>query len=91
MEADYRKLYTELRKTKQELQERLNSHVTIEPFIKEEIQDIEIAMNKILTGSYGRCEQSGELIPKEILDLIPTIKSLKDMESIGHFFRKPIY
>ncbi len=96
MEATYDKLYSELRKTKRELLDRMNKNagprpLAIQTIIKEEIQDIELALTKIITGHYGRCELSGELIPLEVLEAIPTIKTMNDMEEINHFFRKPIY
>lgn len=95
MEANYHELYSELRKTKEELQVKLYTctaiPATVQYFIQEEIRDIETALYKILTGSYGRCENSGELIPKEILEQVPTIKTNKDMECISHFFRKTFY
>jgi len=94
MEANYDKLYSELRNTKSELLDRINKNTgssVVQTIIREEIQDIELALSKIITGHYGRCELSGELIPIEVLEIIPTIKTLNEMEDLNHFFRKPLY
>ena len=94
MEAKVKKLYSELRRTKEELVERLENRACsskIQLFIKDELQDVEWAMGKISAGTYGTCEVSGELIPFEILEAIPTIKSISEIENMGEFCRKPIY
>ena len=94
MEASVKKLYSELRRTKEELVERLENRdcsSKIKLYIKDELQDVEWAMGKISAGTYGTCEVSGELIPFEILEVMPTIKSMSEMEDMSEFCRKPIY
>ncbi|WP_147531980.1 TraR/DksA family transcriptional regulator [Bacillus marasmi] len=93
MEAKLAKLYTELRTTSEELLKRMessNGSNEIQEILKEELNDIEATMVKIKTGQYGICEMSGEMIPAEVLKIMPTIKSLKDIEGLNSFFRKPI-
>ncbi|MGJ7922470.1 hypothetical protein [Neobacillus sp. LXY-4] len=93
MEANYEKLYSELRKTKEELLAGMNNSEgspVVQSFINEEIDDIDTALSKMMTGTYGKCEISGELIPYEVLEVIPTIKTINEMEVLGYFFRKPI-
>lgn len=94
MDAIKAKLYSELRKTKQELLERLESEkgsTAINSFIEEELDDIRVAMNKIETGEFGKCEVSGELIPEELLLMIPTLKTLDDCQGLDRYYCKPIY
>jgi DnaK suppressor protein len=38
---------------------------------REEIESIELALNKIEAGKYGRCEECGEPIPMKRLQAIP--------------------
>lgn len=93
MEANLTKLYTELRKTSDELLTRMsmnNGSQEIEAILKEELKDIEIAMKKIKTGEFGKCEMSGEMIPTKVLEMMPTIKTIKDIEGLNSFFRKPL-
>ena len=50
------------------------SHLILEAETKQlerRLEDIEIALNKIVKGTYGYCEKSNKLIPKERLELIP--------------------
>ncbi|MEH7122935.1 hypothetical protein V7122_14970 [Bacillus sp. JJ1532] len=94
MDAKAEPLYSELRKTRMELMERLednNSSSLIKPIIKAELLDVEDTLNKIELGLFGRCEISGELIPEELLTMVPTIKSLDDYEKIDCYFRKGIF
>lgn len=93
MEANVEKLYSELRKTKSELESRLNNQLCsdeIQIYIKDELQDVNVAMGKITAGTYGTCEISGELIPIDVLKEIPTIKTIYEAQTLGHFFRKNI-
>ena len=93
METCAETLYSELRKTRMELIERLEDKEAsslITPIIKEELLDVEDTLNKIELGLFGRCEISGEVIPDELLTMVPTIKTLADYEKIDCFFRKGI-
>lgn len=92
MEANLAKLYTELRTTSEELLTRMatsSGSQEIKTILKEELNDIEATMVKIKTGQYGICEISGEMIPADVLKIMPTIKTLKDIEDLNSFFRKP--
>ncbi|MBY0120771.1 hypothetical protein [Bacillus sp. S/N-304-OC-R1] len=94
MDAKAETLYSELRKTRMELIERLNdddASPLIKPIIQEELSDVEDTLNKIELGLFGRCEISGELIPEELLTMVPTIKSLDDYQKIDGYFRKGIF
>mgnify|MGYP000980178435 CR=1 FL=1 len=94
MDAKFHGLYSELRNTKKELIGRLSEKelsAAIESIIIEEIKDIESAIQKMNTGIYGKCEISGELIPLEVLHVMPTIKTMDDIEDLGPYFRKPFY
>jgi RNA polymerase-binding transcription factor DksA len=94
MEANVKKLYSELRRTKKELVERLENGAcssNIQLLLNDELQDVDCAISKITAGTYGTCELSGELIPIEILEAIPTIKSIREVEKMGEYYRKSIY
>jgi RNA polymerase-binding transcription factor DksA len=94
MEAMMQKLYSELRDAKKELTARLNQP-NINPVLKaaidEEIHDIDVALKKMNTGDFGKCEVSGELIPPQILKVIPTIKTLDEIQNLSSYLRKPLY
>lgn len=86
-------LYSELRKTRNELVDKLNdigASPVIRPIIKEELSDVEDALNKLELGVFGKCEVSGELIPVELLGMVPTIKTLEDYYTIDGYFRKSL-
>ncbi|KAB2337439.1 hypothetical protein F7731_07460 [Cytobacillus depressus] len=94
MDVKAETLYSELRKTRKELIERLEEeHASplIKPIIKEELLDVEDTLNKIELGLFGKCEISGEPIPEELLNMVPTIKSLNDYGEIDRFFRKGLF
>lgn len=88
MEARDVKLYRELRKTRTELMFQLSkkdSSPLVRPYIEEELRDINIAIDKMENGTFGRCEISGELLPYELLEMIPTLKTKSDCKLIDHF------
>lgn len=91
MEAQFEKLYSELRTIQTEL---LTSIPTCTPAIKsiieDELKDIEETIAKLETGDYGYCESSGQYIPESYLLMMPTIKTLEDVDTLGKFYCKPI-
>ncbi|MBX9972326.1 hypothetical protein [Cytobacillus firmus] len=94
MDAKAEGLYTELRNTRQEILERLmegNSSALIKPILLEELHDIEQTLSKIDSGSFGKCEISGELLPADLLQMIPTLKTMEDCSRLRNFYRKSIF
>lgn len=93
MNLDIEKLYTELRMTQIELLTtlRINRESKINHFIKDELHDVEESMKKLECGRFGTCEISGELIPADLLTMIPTLKTTKDLSSIQSYFRKSLH
>lgn len=94
MNANERKLYLELRTMRKELLERIekkDDSSPIMPIIKEELQDIEETLTKIENGQFGLCEISGEFIPKDVLLMMPTIRTMHDVNKMEQYFCKPIY
>jgi hypothetical protein len=84
-------IYSELRKTKQELMEKLqvgNSSNLIKPYIEDELKDIETALHKLENGTYGTCEISGELIPEDLLTIVPTLKSIDDCRTLRYIIQQ---
>ncbi|MDZ5470721.1 hypothetical protein SM124_03045 [Bacillus sp. 31A1R] len=93
MEAFEERLYSELRKTQEELLERLENGngSKVKQWIKEELDDINSAIGKLQKGDFGKCEISGELIPLDLLKQIPTLKTLEDCQGLDRFYCKSIY
>ncbi|PWW27447.1 hypothetical protein DFO73_108189 [Cytobacillus oceanisediminis] len=94
MDAKAEGLCSELRNTRQEILERLmegNSSALIKPILLEELHDIEQALKKIENGDYGKCEISGELLPADLLEMVPTLKTMEDCSKLGKYYRKSIY
>ena len=48
-----------------------NEQAGIRDAIKERLESVRIALHKMETGGYGFCEECGESIEKEILDIVP--------------------
>lgn len=91
MEAQYEKLYSELRTIRKELMESLLTCTPqIKSIIEDELKDIQDTMIKIEDGTYGYCENSGQHIPESYLSMIPTIKTLEDVDDISKFYCKPL-
>ncbi len=87
-------LYSELRTTRLELLESLieeKCSPLIKPLIEAELYDIECTLKKMEKGDFGVCELSGEFLPTNILQNIPTIKTMNDCQKIENFFRKGFY
>lgn len=91
MDPTINEIYSELRKTKEELIQRLeneNCSQLVRPYIESELDDIETALEKLEFGTYGRCEISGEIMPEHLLSIVPTLKSIDDCKMMSYFFRK---
>ena len=90
MDRNINEIYSELRKTKEELIQRLeneNCSQLVKPYIEGELDDIETALKKLEFGTYGTCEISGEIMPKHLLSMVPTLKSIEDCKMMSYFFR----
>lgn len=91
MDRNINEIYSELRKTKEELLQRLeneNCSQLVKPYIESELDDIETALEKLEFGTYGTCEISGENLPVHLLSLVPTLKSIEDCKMVSYFVRK---
>ena len=58
--------------------------------VKEDYQDVQLALSKIENGTYGICEDTGETIPLEKLNILPTARSISDF-TYSHFYEKNVY
>ncbi|SEM45916.1 hypothetical protein SAMN05192533_10312 [Mesobacillus persicus] len=90
----YHFIYEELRRTKEELLNRIqmaeqNSPILL--YIKAELDDVERALAKIEAGDFGRCEMSGELLPDGLLGMVPTARTEEDLKLMEAYLRKPLY
>lgn len=91
MDPQQIEIYSELRQTKQELLDKLqegNGSPLIKPLIEAELTDIDAALQKLETGTYGTCEISGDLIPNDLLAIVPTLKSIEDCKTIHYVIHK---
>lgn len=50
----------------------------VKQVLKERMEDIEAALEKIIKGGYGKCEQCGKDIPMEVLRVNPESRLCKD-------------
>lgn len=94
MNVNFEKLYSELRQMRQELAFRLNQkdvNKLIRPLMEEELKDIDHALMKLRNNDFGVCEISGELLPEDLLRVVPTLRRKDDVEVINSYFCKPIY
>ncbi|KAB7669244.1 hypothetical protein [Bacillus sp. B1-b2] len=93
MNSTIEELYTELRLTQIELTTtlRVKRESKINKYIEEELRDVEETMQKLESGNFGMCEMSGELLPVDLLAMIPTIKTKEDINGIYSYFRKSIH
>lgn len=94
MEGNLDYIYNELRETRTELLAYLNygqKDERILQYIVDELNDIEKALEKMEYGEYGKCEISGEYLPYEFLQSIPTARSAVEVDQIEQYYRKPIY
>ncbi|MGP7817583.1 hypothetical protein [Niallia sp. 01092] len=93
MNKNLEKLYTELRMTQIELITtlRVKRESKINHYIEAELYDVEESMKRLESGNFGTCEISGELIPEDILAIIPTIKSKKDVQEMQSYYRKSLH
>lgn len=88
MDLNINEVYSELRITKEEIMKRLQNEQCsplVRPFIESELKDIDKALSKINEGTFGTCEISGELIPEDLLSVIPTLKSMEDCKTVSYF------
>ncbi|PKG25239.1 hypothetical protein [Niallia nealsonii] len=93
MNMKLEELYTELRMTQIELITtlRVKRASKINQYIEAELKDVEESMKRLENGDFGTCEISGELIPEDILAMIPIVKSKQDIQQMQYFYRKGFY
>ncbi len=90
----YHFIYEELRRTKEELLDRLqkaDKNSPILSYIKAELDDVELALMKMEAGDFGRCEMSGEFLPDGLIGMVPTARTEEDIKMMEAFLRKPLY
>ncbi|MFK9092352.1 hypothetical protein [Bacillus salipaludis] len=84
----------ELRQTKEEIEFSLKNKQKknwLTSILEEELKDINAAIQKFEDGNFGQCEISGEFLPEDLLNMIPTLKSIKDSEDLESYCKKTIY
>lgn len=87
-------LYDEIVAMKVDLEEHLNNY-NLSPQVKqmaeEELLDLIATIEKIETGHYGVCEETGHPIPIELLMFQPTVRSLSEIKTVLKFLKKPVF
>jgi DnaK suppressor protein len=58
--------------------------------IKEDLSDVERALNKMSSGIYGICEETGTEIPIDKLRILPTARSIFEFSFTDLYDRKVI-
>ena len=58
--------------------EEFSNKLGVQESLKERLQDIEAALDKISKREYGKCEKCGKDIPLEVLRVSPESKLCKD-------------
>ncbi|MCL6571799.1 MAG: hypothetical protein K6T88_08940 [Bacillus sp. (in: Bacteria)] len=94
MNAMQEKLFLELRLTRVEIEYSLvNKHKQdwFTSILEEELTDIDAALKKMEEGNFGQCEISGEFLPDDLLNMMPTLRSVKDSEYLETYFKKPLH
>jgi RNA polymerase-binding transcription factor DksA len=94
MNALQEKLFLELRQTKMEIMNSLKKKQKddwLTRILQEELKDIDSALIKMEQGNYGLCEMSREFLPVDILEMVPTIKSVQDSKNMEIYRKKPFY
>lgn len=87
-------LYEELRQSEKEILQALQTkdrHKGLQAIFEEELADVQAAIKKVETGNFGFCEISGEIIPENLMKLIPTLKSVNDISNLESFYKKTIH
>lgn len=51
--------------------EDLSNKLAMQGAMKERLNEIDLALNRIKIGAFGKCENCGAEIEKEVLDLVP--------------------
>lgn len=93
MNALQEKLFLELRQTKLEIENAITKKENkdwLKDILQEELKDVDDALAKMENGCYGLCEISGELIPHDLLELIPTVKTKNDLNMLESYRKKTI-
>ncbi len=58
--------------------ESIGNHLAEAQDLKERINEIDAALNKIRTGKYGICERCGKKIDEEVLKVVPESRFCKN-------------
>ncbi|MRX73326.1 TraR/DksA family transcriptional regulator [Bacillus lacus] len=94
-------IFYELQLMREELRSRLFEHCAfhspMDPrkaslihSVKEELYDVENALQKMEAGQFGMCEETGRSIPVEKLRVIPTARTIKDFSYQEAYERKSL-
>ncbi len=94
MDHLFQNLYHEIVEMKNDLEERLQKN-HLSPLVKkmaeEELSDLETALRKMESGSFGYCEETGNPIPAELLVFQPTVRSISEVKTLLKYFKKPVF
>lgn len=94
MNHSFADLYFELLSMRADLKKHLNHQLLSEDvkrLAEEELADIERSLEKWRRGSYGICEETGALIPSEVLMFQPLIRSIHEAKTVINYLKKPVH
>ena len=87
-------IYKELIAMREDLQERLNSQ-DLSPYVQqlaeEELRDLNKTVEKIESGGFGVCEETGQPLPIELLTFQPNVHSFSELNSLMKYLKKPVF
>ncbi|RSK26959.1 molecular chaperone DnaK [Bacillus sp. HMF5848] len=101
----YKEIKRELELTKQELSQRLHETEVAKEFffsvgddkkqmlhhhVKQDLTDVERALQKLELGVYGYCEETGEKIPDDLLTTLPTARYIEDFSVLTMYKKNPV-
>ncbi|MDA1475623.1 TraR/DksA family transcriptional regulator [Bacillus changyiensis] len=67
-----------------------NQQTTLIYHVKKELQDVLLALSKIQNGTYGICEETGQIMPISKLTVLPTARTVDDFLFPTQFEKKTL-
>lgn len=68
----------------------LYKKATLMHHIKEELQDVLLALDKMEHGCFGMCEETGAELPLDKLSVLPTARTYEDFRYHAQFEKKTL-
>lgn len=82
--------YSLFEQSSNEPEKNLYKKTTLMHHIKEELQDVLLALDKMEHGCFGMCEETGAELPLEKLSVLPTARTYEDFHYHAQFEKKTL-